>query len=79
MLKIIEEQLPIKITEQLMVRYINLDEGFKKIRATVRPENINSQRCLEKLGFESTGTFIKSETIGDKEVESERLLYIRSL
>jgi len=60
------------LEEMLLIEY-------KKIRATVRPENTNSQRCLEKLRFELSGRFMKSEIIDDKKIESERLFYIRSL
>jgi ribosomal-protein-alanine N-acetyltransferase len=62
-----------------LLELITLEGEFKKLRATVRPENIKSQRCLLKLGFELNGTFMKSDVIDGMEKESERLLFIRSL
>lgn len=60
-----------------LIKLIDSEGEYKKLRATVRPENINSQRCLEKLGFKLEGKFIKSEVIDEEEIKSERFLYIR--
>jgi ribosomal-protein-alanine N-acetyltransferase len=58
---------------------IKLDRAYTTIRATVKPENISSQRCIEKLGFRLHGNFNKNEIIDNKEIETERLLYYRIL
>ncbi|MBZ9623843.1 GNAT family N-acetyltransferase [Clostridium sp. FP2] len=62
-----------------LIELIKLDGTYTRIRATVKPENINSQRCVEKLGFKLHGKFNKSEIIDNKEIETERLLYYRIL
>lgn len=57
------------------------EEGtYSALRATIREENINSQRCIEKMGFQLSGKFKKIENVhGKEEVESERLLYYKEL
>jgi len=62
-----------------LIEIIKLEGGYSKLRATVRPENNNSQKCLEKLGFELVENFNKIEIIDNKEIETERLLYIKNL
>jgi len=62
-----------------LIELIKLEGIYSRIRATVRPENINSQKCLEKLGFELVGKFNKIEIVDNKEIETERLLYIKAL
>jgi len=62
-----------------LIEFIKLYGGYSKLRATVRPENINSQKCLEKLGFELVGKFNKIESVDNKEIETERLLYFKAL
>lgn len=62
-----------------LIELIKLDGNYTRMRATVKPENINSQRCVEKLGFKLHGKFNKSEIIDNKEIETERLLYYRIL
>ncbi|MCB2288937.1 GNAT family N-acetyltransferase [Clostridium sp. CS001] len=62
-----------------LVELIKLDGKYTKMRATVKPENINSQRCVEKLGFKLYERFSKSEIVDNKEIETERLLYYKSL
>jgi len=62
-----------------LVELIKAAGGYSKLRATVRPENINSQKCLEKLGFELAGKFNKVELVDSKEIETERLLYLKAL
>ncbi|MBZ9635233.1 GNAT family N-acetyltransferase [Clostridium sp. FP1] len=62
-----------------LIELIKLDGSYTRIRATVKPENINSQRCVEKLGFKLYGKFNKSEIIDNKQIETERLLYYRIL
>jgi len=62
-----------------LVELIKAEGSYSKLRATVRPENINSQKCLEKLGFELVGKFNKVELVESKEVETERLLYFKAL
>lgn len=60
-----------------LIELIKLDGKYTRIRATVKPENISSQRCVEKLGFKLQGKFNKSEIIDNNEVETERLLYYK--
>lgn len=57
------------------------EEGtYSALRATIREENINSQRCIEKMGFQLSGKFKKVDNVqGKEEVESERLLYYKEL
>jgi ribosomal-protein-alanine N-acetyltransferase len=62
-----------------LIELIKLDGTYTRIRATVKPENISSQRCVEKLGFKLHGRFNKSEIIDNKEIETERLLYYKTL
>lgn len=54
-------------------------EGYSKLEATVRPDNKNSIRCLEKLGFELSGTFVKKEIVDSKEIGTERMFYVKVL
>jgi ribosomal-protein-alanine N-acetyltransferase len=61
-----------------LIELIKLDGTYTRIRATVKPENINSQKCVEKLGFKLHGRFNKSEIIDNKEIATERLLYFIS-
>ena len=69
----------INSTVSNLIELIKLDGTYARIRATVKPENISSQRCVEKLGFKLHGRFNKSEIIDNKEVETERLLYYKTL
>ena len=62
-----------------LIELLKLEGIYSRIRATVRPENINSQKCLEKLGFELVGRFNKTEAVYSNEIETERLLYIKNL
>ncbi len=62
-----------------LMELIKLDGNYTRLRATVKPDNINSQRCVEKLGFKLTEKFMKDEIIDNKEVKTERLLYIKYL
>lgn len=62
-----------------LIELIKLDGAYTRMRATVKPENVNSQRCVEKLGFKLQGKFNKIEILGNKEIETERLLYYRIL
>jgi ribosomal-protein-alanine N-acetyltransferase len=62
-----------------LIQLISLDKSHIKLRATVRPENVKSQRCLEKLGFELDGRFMKKEIVNGEEVETERLEYFKNL
>jgi ribosomal-protein-alanine N-acetyltransferase len=62
-----------------LIELIKLDGKYTRIRATVKPENISSQRCIEKLGFKLHGKFNKSDIINNKEIKTERLLYYKSL
>jgi len=62
-----------------LIEIINLEGGYSKLRATVRPENINSQKCLDKIGFELVGSFMKNEIIDNREVQRERVLYVKTL
>ncbi len=62
-----------------LIELIKVEGIYNRMRATVKPENINSQRCVEKLGFELHGKFKKSEIIDNKEIETVRLLYYRIL
>jgi len=62
-----------------LIEAIKLDGTYTRIRATIKPENINSQRCVEKLGFKLHGIFNKSEIIDNKESKTERLLYYKTL
>lgn len=56
------------------------EEGtYSVLRATIREENINSQRCIEKMGFQLSGKLKKIENIHGIEIESERLLYYKEL
>lgn len=67
-----------KVMDEL-ISYIKLDNKYTKLRATVKPKNINSQRCLEKLNFKKNGEFMKEEIINDKKVKTKRFLYFRQL
>ncbi|MBZ9687469.1 GNAT family N-acetyltransferase [Clostridium estertheticum] len=60
-----------------LIEFIKLEGTYKRMRATVKPENINSQKCVEKLGFILQGKFNKSEIIDNKEIETVRLLYYK--
>lgn len=62
-----------------LIELIKVDGEFLGLRATVRPENIKSKRCLQKLGFEMAGSFFKNEIVEGKIIESERLLYYKVL
>jgi ribosomal-protein-alanine N-acetyltransferase len=62
-----------------LIELIKLGGTYTRIRATVKPENISSQRCVEKLGFKLDGKFDKSEIIDNKEMKTERLLYYKNL
>ncbi|MBU3143854.1 GNAT family N-acetyltransferase [Clostridium sp. CF012] len=62
-----------------LIKFIKLEGTYNRICATVKPENINSQRCVEKLSFKLQGKFNKIEILGNKEIETERLLYYRIL
>jgi len=62
-----------------LIELIKVGGIYKRMRATVKPENINSQRCVEKLGFKLHEKFNKSEIIDNKEIETMRLLYYRIL
>jgi len=62
-----------------LIELIKLEGTYSRVRATVKPENINSQNCIEKLGFELVGRFNKTETVNSKEIETERLLYFKAL
>jgi len=62
-----------------LIELIKLDGNYTRIRATVKPENISSQRCVEKLGFKLHGEFNKSEIVDNKEIETQRLLYYKIL
>ena len=62
-----------------LIDLIKFDKTYTKIRATVKPENSSSQRCVEKLGFKLDGKFNKCEIIDNKEVETERLIYYKIL
>lgn len=62
-----------------LIQIINLEGKYKRLRATVRPENINSQKCLEKLEFTLAGRFKKKEVINDQQVETERFEYFKVL
>lgn len=52
---------------------------FCMLRATVRPENIKSQRCLEKCGFQLAGSFVKNDEVADEKDDGKRLLFIKKL
>ena len=67
------------IAVNTLIELIKVGGTYTKIRATVKPENISSQRCVEKLGFKLDGKFNKCEIIDNKEVETERLLYFKTL
>jgi ribosomal-protein-alanine N-acetyltransferase len=60
-----------------LIHLIKIDGTYIGIRATIKPNNISSQRFIEKLGFKLHSRFIKSEIINNKEVETERLLYYK--
>jgi ribosomal-protein-alanine N-acetyltransferase len=62
-----------------LIELIKLDANYTRIRATVKPENASSQRCIEKLGFKLHGKLKKIEIINNKEIETERLLYYKIL
>lgn len=62
-----------------LIELIKLDGTYTRIRATVKLENISSQRCVEKLDFKLHGKFNKSDIINNKEIKTERLLYYKSL
>lgn len=62
-----------------LISIISSDGSYKRLRATVRPENIKSQKCLEKLGFVLAGKFIKKELLNNNEVETERFEYFKTL
>ncbi|MCM1988232.1 GNAT family N-acetyltransferase [Oceanirhabdus seepicola] len=69
----------ISIAMNKLIELLKLDGNYSRLRATVKPENINSQRCVEKLGFKLTEKFMKNEIIDNKEVKTERLLYFKNL
>ena len=62
-----------------LIELIKIEGIYNRMRATVKPENISSQRCVEKLGFKLHEKFNKSEVIDNKEIETMRLLYYRIL
>lgn len=62
-----------------LIEFIKLEGFYIRMRATVKPENINSQRCVEKLGFKLHEKFNKSDITDNKEIETMRLLYYRIL
>ena len=69
----------VNIAVSRLLHLIMMDGNYTKIRATVKFENVSSQRCLEKLGFKLHGKLSKSEVIDNKEIKSERLLYYKIL
>ncbi len=69
--------LPVVVNN--LIELIKLEGEYFRLRATIRPENINSQKCIEKLGFNFQETILKNEIIEDKEIATERLLYYRNL
>lgn len=62
-----------------LIPFIKQDGNYSILRATIREENINSQKCIEKMGFQLKGKFKKTEVIYGNEVEGERLLYYKEL
>ena len=58
---------------------IKIDGTYTKIRATVKHENISSQRCLEKLGFKLHGKLNKIEIINNKEVKDYYIIKLFNL
>ena len=69
----------INVAVNALIELIKLDGTYTRIRATIKPENINSQRCVEKLSFKLDSRFNKKEIIDNKEIETERLLYYKIL
>lgn len=57
-------------------KLVILEGRYSRVRATVRLENLKSQRCLEKLGFEFAEKFVKEDS---SETDKERLLYYKKL
>lgn len=64
-----------------LIHIIEEEGRFSILRATIRPENNASRRCIEKLGFELSGSFKKQKVFGEQEGEAdaERLLYLKKL
>lgn len=62
-----------------LVEFVKAEGKYKALRATVRPENLQSRRCLEKLGFEIKGRFIKTDGTEANSSDNERLLFLKDL
>ncbi len=62
-----------------LIPFIKEDGTYSVLRATIREENINSQKSIKKMGFQLSGKLKKTEIVHGKEVESERLLYYKEL
>lgn len=70
----------ISLAVNSLIPLIKEEGTYSALRATIREENINSQRCIEKMGFKLNGKFKKVDNVqGKEEVESERLLYYKEL
>lgn len=62
-----------------LIEILESERSCKKLRATVSPENLNSQRCLEKLDFKLNRIFNKIEIVNNIEINAEKLEYCRIL
>lgn len=60
-----------------LIQLIKVEGTYERLRATVREENISSQRCLEKLGFELAEKIFKEPALDEK--EDYRLLFYKNL
>ncbi|MBS4537641.1 GNAT family N-acetyltransferase [Clostridium sp. D2Q-11] len=67
-----------KVIDELIC-YIKSDNKYLKLRATIKPDNINSLRCLEKLRFKKSGEFMKVGIVDNEEVKTKRFLYYKKL